>query len=78
MPKRRAGRLGHPPSIIPKRVHIRVLSRHEGNGDWNVVGETDDGKQVPLDEISGIRDLGDAIDAAHARRRTTRRRRLLR
>lgn len=67
MSKRRAPRHARPPSIIPKRVHIRVVSRNEENGHWNVIGETDDGKQVALADIGGVQHLGDGIDVAHAR-----------
>ncbi len=58
--------MSHEPSVVPVRVHLRVVSRNAERGNWNVVGETDDGR-LAITEVEGVQDVGDGIDAAHAR-----------
>jgi hypothetical protein len=48
------------------RLHIRVLGRNEELGNWNAIGETDDGTRMPAD-FWGVQDIGDGIDFAAAR-----------
>ncbi len=54
------------PSTLQERVHLRVVSRNDDLGNWDVVGETDDGRPAVTDVV-GVQDVGDGIDAASAR-----------
>lgn len=49
------------------RLYIRVLGRNEEHGNWNAIGETDDGTRMPAEDFWGVQDIGGGIDAAAAR-----------